>query len=183
MPYHQYFRILLVSLCLYFGIVTSLWAQKFGYIDSEYVLRKMPAYQLAMQQIDSLVKSWEASIQAKFSSTKEMEAALNKELVLLTEEMIEDRQYQIKKKKQEAEEHKEKIFGYEGLFFLKENELLEPLQDELYKALDKVCQVHDIQLLLDKAHPGILYTNPIHDYTEYVLETLGLSEEKPVTEK
>ena len=183
MSYQQYFRLFFTYLCIYLGTVTSLWAQKFGYIDSEYVLRKMPAYQAAMKQIDSLAKSWESSIQAKFSSIQEMEGSLNKELVLLTEEMIEDRRYQIKKKKQEVEEHKEKIFGYEGLFFLKENELLEPLQDELYKALDKVCQVHDIQLLLDKAHPGILYTNPIHDYTEYVLERLGLSEEKSLTEK
>ena len=169
--------------CLFVGLSPSLSAQKFGYVDSEFILRKLPAYQIAMKKIDSLAQRWEADISAQFAEITALEQQLNSELVLLTEEMIEDRKHQIRKKKEEAEAYKEKIFGYEGLFFLKERELLEPLQDELYEGLEKICTKEGVQLLLDKAHPGILYTNPIHDYTEYVLEELGLSEKKSITEK
>ena len=180
----KYFSVRLFFVCLCLSMSASaLWAQKFGYVDSEYILRKMPVYQVAMSKIDSLAQRWEADINTKFAAVTELEDQLSRELVLLTEEMIEDRKYQIKKQKEEAESYKEKIFGYEGLFFLKERELLEPLQDELYVALEKICTQEGIQLLLDKAHPGILYTNPIHDYTEYVLEALGLSEKKSITEK
>ena len=176
-------RLRLFSVTCLLVLVLPLRAQKFGYIDSEYVLRQMPTYTEALSKIDSLAKAWEAEMKAEFKAVEEMEAQLSKEEVLLTEDMIEDRRYKINAMHLEAEAHKEEIFGYEGLYFLKEKELLEPLQDELYKAIEKVCKKHRLQLMLDKAHPGILYINPVHDYTEYVLEVLGLAQTKPTTEK
>ena len=163
--------------------IDQLSAQKFGYIDSEYVMQQMPLYRSSLAKIDSLAKAWEAQIKEEFKAVEDKEAKLSREEVLLTEEMIEDRQYKIDERRRKAEAHKEEIFGYEGLYFLKEKELLEPLQDELYKAIEKVGKKQRVQLMLDKAHPGILYVNPVHDYTEYVLEALGLSQTKSTDQK
>ncbi len=168
--------VLVLLLCVM--TVCPLQAQKFGYIDSEYILRQLPAYNEAIQKIDSLAKTWEKEVKAEFKKIDALQAALKSEEVLLTEAMIADRQYKIDAKLKEAEAYREEIFGYEGLFFLKEKEWLEPLQEELYKTVEKVSEKHRLQLILDKAHPGILYIHPIHDYTEYVMEALGLSQKK-----
>ena len=183
LPRQIQLKVVLGLLLMELLLANQLYAQKFGYIDSEYVMRQMPTYRTALSRIDSLAKAWESKIKAELKATEEEEAKLSREEVLLTEEMIEDRRYKIDSRRREAEAQKEEIFGYEGLYFLKEKELLEPLQDELYKAIEEVSKKHRIQLMLDKAHPGILYVNPVHDYTEYILERLGLSQTKPTTQK
>ena len=150
-----------------FCLADALVAQKTGYIDSEYILRNMPAYAAALQKIDSLAKSWESDIEHKFREVEHLEEALENEQVLLTEAMIEERKYTIHEKRKEIEAYKEKIFGYEGLFFLREQELLEVPQEVLYEAIEIVSKKHKLQFMLDKTYPGLLYTEPIHDYTEY----------------
>ena len=156
-------------------VMQQAQAQKYGYIDSEYILRKMPAYAVAMAQIDSLAGVWQKELQAKYEVIQELKINLQQEKVLLTEAMIEERSYQIEQKRKDVEKSREEIFGYEGRFFLKEKELIEPLQDELRKAMMKVVERLRIHIILDKAYPGVLYINPIHDYTEYVMEELGLA--------
>ena len=108
----MYVRI--IKICI-FGLcvlcVEKTWAQKFGYIDSEYILEQMPSYKEAQSKIDSLARTWESQTVAKHDSVKILKEALQAEQVLLTEEMIEERTYAIEKAEKEAGAFQKKIFG------------------------------------------------------------------------
>lgn len=152
-------------------------AQKFGYIDSEYILKKMPEYQEAQKELDRLSLNWQKDIEEKKQEVDKLKADFQAEEVLLTEVMKEERLEEIEEKERELKEYQKKIFGFDGLIFLKRQELIKPVQDKLYEAVEKVAKTKRLQILFDKAGDLVMiYTNPIHDYTDYVLEELGLGD-------
>ena len=165
-----------------FVILLSLWAlqvsaQKFGYVDTEYVLKKLPEYNEAQKEIDKISVQYQKDIEAKYASLDSMFNAFRKEEILLTEEMKQKRQDQIIMKEKEINEYQKKIFGFEGLVFLKRQELIKPVQDKVFAAVKKVAQGHNLQVVFDKASDLVMiYTNPTHDYTDYVLEELGIGD-------
>jgi len=80
-------------------------------------------------------------------------------------------------------EYQAKVFGFEGLFFLKKKELIKPVQDMVFEAVEKVARDHRLQIVFDKSGELVMiYTDPIHDYTDYVLEELGLGDPNDVIE-
>jgi outer membrane protein len=90
--------------------------------------------------------------------------------------MKKKRQNEILEKEKEVKEYQKKIFGFEGQLFKKRQELVKPVQDEVYEAIEKVAKQRQLQIVFDKSGGLVmLYTNPVHDYTEYVLEALGLA--------
>jgi len=102
---------------------------------------------------------------------------LQAEEVLLTAEMKEERLAEIQIKEEEVKAYHKKVFGYEGLFFLKKKELIKPVQDKVFDAVEKVAKDNRLQMVFDKSGELVLiYTDPIHDYTDYVLEELGLGD-------
>lgn len=152
-------------------------AQKFGYIDSEYILKKMPEYQEAQKELDRLSLNWQKDIEEKKQEVDKLKADFQAEEVLLTDLMKEERLEEIEEKEKELKEYQKKIFGFDGLIFLKRQELIKPVQDKLYEAVEKVAKAKRLQILFDKAGDLVMiYTNPIHDYTDYVLEELGLGD-------
>lgn len=166
--------LLLVSI-----LILSLQAhsQKFGYVDTNYILNKMPEYKKAQEEINKLSLGWQDEIQGKLKDIQAMYDALNAEEVLLTAEMKNDRLTDIQKKEQEVKEYQKKIFGYEGMFFLKKKELVKPVQDEVFDAVKKVAETNRLQIVFDKSGDLVMiYTDPIHDYTDMVLEELGLGD-------
>ena len=99
------------------------------------------------------------------------------EQVLLTEEMRQEKQDEIKKKETELKDYQKKVFGFGGLFFLKKQELIKPLQDKVFDAVSKVSKAKRLAIVFDKsAELVMIYTDPIHDYTDFVLEELGLGD-------
>ena len=83
----------------------------------------------------------------------------------------------------EATDYHTKVFGYNGLFFLKKKELVKPELDKVFEAVERVCKRHGLDYLFDKSGDLVLaYTNPVHDYTDYVLEELGLGDPNDVIE-
>ncbi|PIB37246.1 outer membrane chaperone Skp [Reichenbachiella sp. 5M10] len=159
----------------------SLSAQKFGYVDTNYILGQMPEYKEANSEIDKLSKSWEAEIQEMYKEIQTLEVELKAEEVLLTKEMKDDRYKEIDRKWNEVKEYQNKIFGFEGLFFLKKKELIKPVQDQLFDAVDKVAKQQRLQIVFDKSGDLVMiYTDPVHDYTDYVLEELGLGDKNDV---
>lgn len=99
------------------------------------------------------------------------------EEVLLTNEMKEERLATIKKKEEEVKEYQKRVFGFEGLFFLKKQELMKPVQDKVFDAVEKIAKDKRLQIVFDKSGDLVMiYTDPIHDYTDYVLEELGLGD-------
>ncbi|MTI19453.1 OmpH family outer membrane protein, partial [Fulvivirga sp. RKSG066] len=155
--------------------IVHVHGQKFGYVDTDYVLSKMPEYGEAQAEIDKLSKGWEEELQEMSREIESMYSELQAEEVLLTAEMKKDRLAQINKKETELKEYQKKIFGFDGLFFLKKKELVKPVQDKVFDAVERVCKEQRLAIMFDKAGDLVMiYTDPRHDYTDFVLEELGL---------
>lgn len=165
---------------LIFGL-TFVKAQRFGYIDTDYVLNKMPEYKEAQNEISQLSQGWEKEIQDMDRSIQGLYSALQAEQVLLTEEMKKERTEAIQKKEAELKEYQKKVFGFGGLFFLKKQELIKPVMDKVWDAVEKVAKQNNLAIVFDKASQLVMiYTDPRYDYTDFVLEELGLGDPNDV---
>ena len=152
-------------------------AQRFGYIDTDFILNKMPDYRKAQDEISQLSQAWEKEVQDLDKEIKAMYSALQAEQVLLTEEMKKERTAAIEKKEVEMKEYQKKVFGFGGLFFLKKQELIKPIQDKVWDAVDKVAKQNNLAIVFDKAGELVMiYTDPRFDYTDFVLDELGLGD-------
>lgn len=169
-------RICLVVWLVSLLAVPAALAQKFGYVDSEFVMSKMPAYAQAKQELNTLSQNWQKDIENQKKDLDKMYRTYQAEEVLLTEPQKKRRQDEITKTEQDVKAYQNKIFGYEGLLFKKRQELTRPVQDLVFEAVEKVAKKKQLAIIFDKAGDlTMLYTNPVHDYTEFVLEELGLS--------
>ncbi len=161
----------------FFIVIPVTFAQKFGYVDTNYILGRLPEYSEAQAEIEKLAQGWEAEIQEMYKEAESMEADFQAEEVLLTVDMRDDRQREIDRKWQEIKEYQKQVFGFEGLYFLKKKELIKPVQDKVFDAVERVAKNNRLQIVFDKSGDLVMiYTDPIHDYTDYVLEELGLGE-------
>ncbi len=152
-------------------------AQKFGYIDTNFILGKMPEYQKAQSEIEQLSAGWQKEVEDLQRGVETAHVALKAEEVLLTDEMKAERMALILKKEAELKEYQRKVFGFGGLFFLKKQELIKPLQDKVWDAVEKVAKQHRLAIVFDKSGELVMiYTDPKHDYTDFVLEELGLGD-------
>lgn len=152
-------------------------AQKFGYVDTDYVLKKMPEYAQAQTEIDKLSSEWEKEILGMRKEIESMYNDLQAEEILLTPEMKKERLALINKKEAELSQYQKKIFGFDGLLFLKKKELIKPVQDKVFEAVEQVCKEEKLSIMFDKASDIVMiYTDPRHDYTDFVLEALGLGD-------
>ncbi|WP_017730021.1 OmpH family outer membrane protein [Nafulsella turpanensis] len=160
-----------------FLVSNSIFGQKFGYVDTNYILGQMPEFAGAQQEIEKVSLAWQDEIKDKQKEIDAMYSALQAEEVLLTEAMKKQRLAEIKKKEEELKEYQKQVFGFEGLFFLKQQEILQPVQEKVFEAVETVAVKQKLQIVFDKAGGlTMIYTNPVHDYTDYVLEELGLGD-------
>ncbi|WPP53476.1 OmpH family outer membrane protein [Catalinimonas niigatensis] len=174
------FPFVLVALCASL-LSYEASAQKFGYYNSDFVLSKMPDYQKAQEQIDQLATEWQGEIQAKQLEIDEMYSELKAEEVLLTEEMRKERLETIHQMESKLKEYTQKVFGFEGLLYLKKQEVIKPVLDQVFEAVEKVANQHKLQIVFDKSGDMVMtYTDPIHDYTDYILDELGLGDKEDV---
>ncbi|MDP7195958.1 MAG: OmpH family outer membrane protein [SAR202 cluster bacterium] len=168
-------KIIKLLLTLLF-IPTLSEAQKFGYVNSEFILKNMKEYSEAMNDIDLLSKAWEKEISDMYIEMEKKEINLKNEEILLTKDMYNERRGLLDKEWISIREYQQKVFGFEGLYFLKKKEMIEPIQDIIFESVEKIAKKNRLQIVFDKSsEPILLYTNPIHDYTDYVLEDLGLN--------
>lgn len=161
---------------LIFGL-NFVHAQRFGYIDTDFILNKMPEYKKAQEEINRLSQLWEKEIQEMVKGIEGMYSTLQAEQVLLTEEMKKERTELIRKKEADLKEYQKKVFGFGGLFFLKKQELIKPVQDKVWDAVDKVSKQNNLAIMFDKSGELVMiYTDPRFDYTDFVLDELGLGD-------
>jgi outer membrane protein len=169
-------QLLLISII--FGMMSFSVAglsQKFGYVDSKYILNHVQAYADAQAEIDKASADWQKEIESKYESVEKMEKAYQAEKILLTEEMKRNREAEIEQKRKEARELQKKRFGVEGDLFKKREELVKPIQDEIYAAIQEVASQGQLMVVFDKAtNSNILYSNPKHDISDKVLKKMGL---------
>ncbi|WP_426058761.1 OmpH family outer membrane protein [Hymenobacter sp. B1770] len=170
------FRGLLALLLL--SVAFGVQAQKFGWVDTEFIMAKMPEYAKAQLELNTFSETWQKEIEAQKKDLDKMYRNYSAEEVVLTEPMKKKRQDEILKKEQDIKAYQNKQFGYEGQIFKKRQELNKPVQDKVFEAVEKVAKKKQLAVLFDKSGDlTMLYTNPAHDYTEFVLEELGLGAE------
>lgn len=166
-----------ILLVIFLLMHLTAYSQKFGYVDTRYILGKMPEYKKAEGELNKLSSDWQKEIEGMRTEVDKLYKSYQAEEVLLTDEMKKERMDEIKKKEKATFDQQKKIFGFEGLLFLKRQELVKPVQDKLFEAVEKVCKKKGLQVMFDKSGEIIMiYTNPRHDYTDFVLEELGLGE-------
>lgn len=159
-------------------LASAAQAQKFGWIDSEFIMTKMPDYAKAQTELNKMSDTWQKEIESQKKDLDKLYRNYQAEEVVLTEEMKKKRQDEILKKEQDIKAYQNKQFGYEGQLFKKRQELTKPVQDKLFEATEKVAKKKQLACVFDKSGDvTMLYTNPAHDYTEFVLEELGLASE------
>jgi len=171
-------------LCSLFFLASTVFGQKFGYINSELILKKMPEYKKAEQELEKLSLKWQQEIEEMKQGVDKLKNDFQAEEVLLTEEMKKERMDTITLREKALKEYQKKIFGFDGLIFLKRQELMQPIQDKVFEAVEKVAKKQGLQFIFDKAADLVMiYTNPIHDYTDYVLEALGLGDKNDTLDR
>ena len=164
------------SLILFIFLIASvcLNAQRFAFVDTEYILTNIPAYRAAQDQIDKLSQEWEEEVEVKFNEIEQLYKNYQAEKVLLTEEMRTKKEEEIITKEQAAKELQNKYFGREGELFTKRQELIKPVQDEIYRAVKEIAAEGNYAVIFDTASgPSMLYTNPKNDVSDEVLTKLG----------
>lgn len=167
-------KILLMSLmCL---ATLSMSAQKFALVDMEYILKNIPAYERANEQLTQVSKKWQAEVEALNTEASTMYKNYQNEVVFLSQEQKKARQEEIMKKEKSASELKRKYFGPEGELFKKRQSLMTPIQDEIYNAVKEISELRGYSLVVDRAsNSGIIFGSPKIDISNEVLQKLGYS--------
>lgn len=167
-------KILLMSLmCL---AALSMSAQKFVLVDMEYILKNIPAYERANEQLTQVSKKWQAEVEALNTEASTMYKNYQNEVVFLSQEQKKARQEEIMKKEKSASELKRKYFGPEGELFKKRQSLMTPIQDEIYNAVKEISELRGYSLVVDRAsNSGIIFGSPKIDISNEVLQKLGYS--------
>lgn len=163
--------ILILILCLY---TVNINAQKFAYVDTEYILNKIPEFKQAQDKLDDFSEDWQEEIEAKYSEVEEMYRAYQQDKVLLTDEMKIKREEAIINKESEAKNLQQKYFGPEGSLYLKRQELIRPIQDKIFDAIQKLAANNKYQIVFDSSSDLImLYKNANLDKSDQVLKLMG----------
>ncbi len=151
-------------------------AQRYAYVDTEYILSNLKAYDDAQKELDRFSVQWQKEIEERYASIERLYKSYQAEKVLLTEEMRKEREDEILRKEQEAKDLKRQRFGVDGDMFQKRQELIQPIQDDIYNAIKEVAQGGGFSVMFDKAgQSNILYADPRYDKSDRVLSRLGVS--------
>lgn len=152
----------------------SSYAQKFALVDMEYILKNVPAYERANEQLNQISKKWEGEVEALLQEVETMYKKYQSEVVFLSEAQKTKTEETIMAKEKEASDLKKKYFGNDGELFKKRQSLMAPIQDEIYNAVKDICDQRGYQLVLDRASGGsIIYASPKIDISDEVLQKLG----------
>jgi len=164
--------ILLTAIVFAFGFSAS--AQKFAYVNTDYILDNIPEYADAQAQLDELSIQWQKEIEVKFAEIDKMYKNFQNEAVLLPEDMKKKREDDIIKKEKEGKDLQKKRFGKEGDLFKKRQELIKPIQEKVYNAIEEIASAENYAVVFDKAsNATLIYTNPKFDISEQILDKLG----------
>lgn len=157
-------------------LTVGAYAQRYAYVDTDYILKNLAAYDDAQKELDRLSKQWQNEIEQRYEAIDRLYKAYQAEKVLLTEEMRKEREDEIVRKEQEAKDLQRQRFGVDGDLFRKREELIQPIQDDVYNAIKEVAQGGGFSVIFDKAgQSNILYADPRYDKSDRVLSRLGVS--------
>jgi outer membrane protein len=149
-------------------------AQKYAFVDTEYILNRIPSYKAAQDQLDKMAEDWQSEIETMYEDIDKMYKDFQSEKVLLTEEMRQRKEEDIVNREKDLKQLQQKYFGRDGSLFQKRQELIKPIQDEVYRAVKEIAAEGNYAVIFDTASgANMLYTNPKYDKSDEVLEKLG----------
>ena len=164
----------LISILFFLAIGFGATAQKMAYIDTDYILGKLPAYEQANQQLDELSQKWHQRIEQAYAEVQQMFKQYQAEEALYSDDMKKRKEDELLAKEQAIRELENKYFGPEGELFKKRQELIAPIQDELFEAVKTVADQGNYAIVFDKASGvNIIYAQERYDISDDVLKILG----------
>ncbi|MCK9324434.1 MAG: OmpH family outer membrane protein [Bacteroidales bacterium] len=167
-------KILLIVGILLAGFTMS-YGQKFAYVNTEYILGRIPAYEAAQKQLDRLSEEWQKEIEGKRAEIEKLYKEYQAERVLLTEEMRTKREETIMAREKEVVELQRNYFAPEGMLYKRRQELVKPIQDDVFNAIKTLATEGNYSVIFDSASgPTMLYTDPKLDKSDEVLEKVGI---------
>lgn len=166
-------RKIIVTAVLAIAALTAS-AQKFALIDMEYILKNVPAYERANEQLNQVSKKWQAEVEALNTEAQTMYKNYQNEVVFLSQEQKKAKQDAIMQKEKEASDLKRRYFGPEGELFKKREALMTPIQEEIYNAVKDISDLRGYSLVVDRASDsGIIFGSLKIDISNEVLQKLG----------
>ena len=163
-----------IALALFMAVVAQ--AQKYALIDLEYILKNIPAYERANEQLAQQSKRWQAEVDALDEEAKALYKKYQSESAFLSDEQRTAREEAILAKEKEAAQLRQQYFGHNGEFYKKRESLIAPIQDEIYNAVKDVCENKKYSMVIDRASAvSIIYASPKIDISNEVLTKLGYS--------
>jgi len=165
--------IILIAFVLTTG--SAINAQKIVYVDTEKVLSSMSEYKEAQKEIDKITEKWQKEVQQKYAEIEEMYKAYQAEEILLTDDMKRKKEDEILNKEKAMKDFQKEKFGFEGALYKKRQELVKPVQDKIYEAIEKMAQQKAYDFVLDKSSGvSILFANEKYDKTAEIMDDLGI---------
>ena len=150
------------------------WAQKYACVNTEYILANIPDYERAQSQLDKQAQDWQKELEAKFAEVDRLTKAFQQEAYLLPDNLKHKREEELKAKENEARELQRRYFGPGGDLDKKRAELMKPIQDRVYNAIERIANEKGYSFILDKSGSAtLLYVNAKYDVSDQVLEMLG----------
>lgn len=163
------------TLILSFLALGTAFAQRFAYVDSDYILTHVPEYASAQKQLDALSQQWQNEIDTRFQEIDKLYKAYQADQVLMTGEMKKRREGEIVEKEKGVKEYQRLKFGPEGELSQRSTQLIKPIQDRVAKAVQTVAEAENLDMIFDKNSEVImLYANPRYDKSAEVITRLGL---------
>lgn len=150
-------------------------AQKYCYVDTQYILDNMPEYSEAQAQLNKASEKWQREIELRYEAIETMNKAYRAERVLLTEDMKREREEEIAAAEKEAKELQKRRFGLNGDLFKKREELIKPIQDMIFKAIKELAEGGNYMVIFDKSNQSsIIFASPKYDKSDRVLKKMGI---------
>ena len=172
-------KTLILSALLFGGIMSAQaqlvgGSQKIVYVDSEYIMENIPEYGDAQEELNALSAKWQAEVKAVYDKVEEMYSKYQTEMLLLSEDQKHAREQAIIAKEQEAKNLQMQYFGSEGQLYQKRTELIQPIQEKVYTAMQELAQQKNYGFILDLASgTSVLYANDKNEVSDDVLDQLG----------
>ncbi len=167
---------LIITLCVVVAGIIAASAQKYALIDMEYILKNIPSYEMANEQLNQVAKRWQKECDDLASEAEVLYKNYLADMVFLTDEMKTQRADEVKAKEQEVQELRRKYFGPEGELYKKRESLMKPIQDDIYNAVKKLSEERGYMMVIDRASSSnIIFASPKADISNDVLSKLGYS--------
>ncbi|MFT3740512.1 MAG: OmpH family outer membrane protein [Breznakibacter sp.] len=163
-----------VAILVFMSFVAG--AQKIAFVDTDYILKRIPAYEAAQEQLNQTSKQWQQEVETQFQAVSNLYKAYQTENVFLSTEMKTKRENEIVEKEKQAKLLQQKYFGTEGELFKRREALIKPIQDNIYTAITTISSEKGYVAVFDKASKvGVLFSDPQIDISDDVLKQMGIT--------